>query len=412
LSRPEAGSRWVVTAFAALTVACTGAEGEPTIVYDPYEGEPAFPSRREAYTMPSGDLGLTSDNGSDTVTLIDLGAGEVMGIEPIGRDPVDNDGPHHITANRAEGFAYVALAYPAPAIAAGPHAAHGSSTRSGFVQKLSLDDLSIVGEVRVDTNPGDIVLSEDGRRLVVSHFDLQKAIDPGAVSADERRATLAVIDPDTLVMSGSPGPLLITTCVAPHGTVLSRPDGRFAFAACYGEDSVAVVDLDDPAAITRVQVGSEPGPPGAPAYGPYGLSMSADGGTLAVSSTLSHDVRFFGVASRAFEGAVISTSGAPYFAAFSQDGTKLYIPTQSPDALVVAEVATGSVLSVLPFSGESCALPHEAVLSSDGLTLYVVCEGDHASASHVLSLDPETLAVRTTFTVGVYPDRLFVAPAP
>ena len=82
-------------------------------------------------------------------------------------------------------------------------------------------------KVRVDANPGDIVLSEDGKRLVVSHFDLQRAIEnPGDLAA--ARSTLAVIDPDTMALSGSPAPTRIPLCIAAHGVVLSRPDGARA----------------------------------------------------------------------------------------------------------------------------------------------------------------------------------------
>src|SRR4029453_3777947 len=103
------------------------------------------------------DLGVVSNSTSDTISLLDLTKGEVIGSAPVGRDPVDLDGPHHVAVDRTKGFVYVAPASPAAPVAPGPHASHGSSSRDGFVQKLALDDLRVLGEVRVDPNPGDIV---------------------------------------------------------------------------------------------------------------------------------------------------------------------------------------------------------------------------------------------------------------
>lgn len=394
-------------------MACTTTETEVqvTVEYDAYDGGPVFPNLRPKLALPDGPVGLTSDNGSDTVTVLDLTTLTVIASAPIGRHPVDNDGPHHIAVDRARGFAYVALAYPPPVVLPGPHAAHGLSTRAGFVQKLSLDDLGVLGEVRVDQNPGDIVLSADGSRIVVSHFDIQKALsNPGDL--DAQRATLAVVDADAVLAAGSPDPLRITTCVAPHGVSLSAPDGRFAYVACYGEDSIAVVDTTDPSAeIVRVPVGPGAGPPGAPIYGPYSAVASPDGGTLAVGSTESKDVRLFDIATQTMDAVVIATMGAPFFAGWSPDGAVLYVPTQQPDALLVVDVASGDVMTSRNFADGECELPHEVVLGPDPSTLFVVCEGDHLGPGAVLALDAATLETVSQMPVGVYPDKLAIAGA-
>lgn len=408
-------SRFLLGAVLGLSVlGCKRTETEEQIlhVYDPYAGEPVYPNRRPTFELPAGDVGLVSNNGSDTLSVLDLVNGKVLGSAPVGRNPVDIDGPHHVAWDRAAGFAYVALAYPVPSIVPGPHAAHGSSQRDGFVQKLSLDDLRILGEVRVDRNPGDIVLSDDGKRIAVSHFDLAKALAPDT-ALEDRRATLAVIDPTKVLPVGSPDATRITTCVAPHGVALSRPDGARAYVACYGEDSIAVVDLTKPSApVTLVPVGTSPSNVGQPKYGPYAAVMSPTGNVLAVSNTESKDVRFFDTGSASMKSLVITTMGAPYFAAWSSDEQHLFIPTQGPDMILMADAVTGNVIASRTFDGQTCKLPHEAVLGSDGSTLYVVCEGDHTAPSNVLVLDPLTLSTKATLPVGVYPDRLAIVGAP
>lgn len=404
-------------ALAALTLALAGCSpGSDTAVihvYDAYEGSAPYPNKRPAHVLPTGPMGLTSDNGSDSITLVDLTLNQTVTSFPIGRDPIDNDGPHHLAYDRAAGVVYVALAYPAPVLAPGPHAAHGSSTRAGYVQKLAISedgaDLRPLGEVRVESNPGDIVLSEDGARLVVSHFDLQRALDPKR-PIEERRATLALIDPLT-IGSASPSRELITTCVAPHGVSLSRPSGDVAYVACYGEDALAIVDLAS-LTVTRVPVGPSPGDPGSPSYGPYSVVASPDGDSLAIGSTESRDVRLFHPSLAAMDPLVYKTQGAPYFAAWSADGATLYVPTQAPDAIVAFDVGTGDKLVTRSFIADECVSPHEVMIHPSGSPLYLVCEGDHLSPGHVLAIDPATLTTTATMGVGVYPDRLSIGVLP
>src|SRR5262249_54569623 len=145
---------------------------------------------------------------------------QVIGTAPIGIDPVAIDGPHHVAVSRSAGVAFTALSYPAPAAAPGPHAAHGSSQRPGVVQELDLTELTPIAQAQVETNPGDIGLSADGSRLVVSHFDLLRA-QSGKTVAD-RRADLAILDPKHLADAAVS---FVRTCVAPHGVALLGESG-------------------------------------------------------------------------------------------------------------------------------------------------------------------------------------------
>jgi DNA-binding beta-propeller fold protein YncE len=384
-ARAALGRVAVAITAGVLAFGCSSPEDAATT------GE-AFPNRREPFVLPEGDFGITSDNGSDTLTLLDLEALTVIGAAPVGRDPVDRDGPHHLALDRAAGVVFVALAYPVPPVAPGPHAAHGASQRAGYVQKLALDDLRPLAEARVETNPGDIVLSEDGKLLAVSHFDLERAL---------RNREL---DPN----AGDLAPRLVTTCVAPHAVALSRPRGEFAFVACYGEDALAVVATGDPEAEPeRVSVGPG-GSPGSPLYGPYAAVLSNGGELVAVSNTLSGDVRLFSTAERVFRDTPLVPTGTPFFAAWSDDDRVLFVPTQNADGLEAFDAESGERLRRRSFAADECTLPHEVTFGSDPARLFVVCEGDHETPSVVLALDSETLETVATLPVGVYPDRLVV----
>lgn len=380
-------------------VAC-GAD-ETRAVDAPYDGDP-WPETPRPITIPPGGLGLVTDSLSDTVSAIDLSTGALVATRVVGRNPVDVDGPHHVAIDPVGRAAYVALSYPTVATG-GPHAGHGSSQALGWVQRLSLDDLSVVAQVRVDTNPGDVVVSEDGRTVVVSHFDLARLTDAGA-DPEEARARLAVIDAAAMAAGDAGAVRFVEACAAPHGVTLSRPDGATAYVACYGEDAVAIVDLAS-GATELVPVG--PGTIfGTVAYGPYAVVPSPDGRRLAVSNLEGGDVRFLHVEARAMEeGAPIVTRGAPYFPAWSAAGDVLWIPVQSPDALLRVDVASGAIEERALGASEGCQRPHE-VERLDDARLAVVCEGDHVAPGAILIVDATTLETLSTTEVGVFPDAI------
>jgi DNA-binding beta-propeller fold protein YncE len=375
-----------------------------TQYYDPYTGD-AFPNQRPKLVIPPAGMGVVSDSLSDTLSFVDLATGDKFATYPVGRDPVTIDGPHHVVADEARGAFYVALSYPAIAGSSGPHAAHGSSVVPGYAQKLSMEDLSVLGQVRVDPNPGDIVLSEDGSRIVVSHFDLKRALEnPGDL--DAARSTLAVIDPDAMLPSGSPDPIKVPLCIAAHGITMSKPDGARAYTACYGEDVIAIADLQNPGAeVKRIPVGPD-ATIGNPTYGPYATVMSPDGKTIAVSNTTSKDIRFFDVASETFDLAkTIKTQGVPYFVGWTPDSKHIYVPTQQPDAVVLIDVSQGNVeVDFRDLTGE-CEKPHQAEVHEDS-GLFVVCEGDKLTPGDLVKLDPMTLDTSAKTKVGVYPDAI------
>ena len=138
--------------------------------------------------------------------------------------------------------------------------------------------------------------------------------------------------------------------------------------------------------------------------------MSPDGKTIAVSNTASKDVRFFDVASETFDATrTIKTQGAPYFVAWTADSTRIYIPTQAPDALRLVDVTQGNQeLNFRNMSGV-CDKPHAAELVSEQ-HLFVVCEGDQVTPGDVVMLDPSTLATMASAKVGVYPDAFVRIP--
>jgi DNA-binding beta-propeller fold protein YncE len=376
--------------------------------WDSYSGDAPFPNRRAKIDLPSGPVGIVTNSGSDTLSFLALPEDgspvSVIASPPVGRDPVDVDGPHHLAVDRAGGFIYTALSYPTPETTPGPHASHGASSRFGWVEKLALTDARPVGQVRVDTNPGDIVMSDDAKRVVVTHFDRTRA--QTGTTLDEKRAELMLIDPTTLVLKDSPDPKSVRVCVAPHGTIVSAGAGDTAFVACYGEDVLAIVDLTSPGLATeRIPLEGGSTQPGSPTLGPYSVAISPDGALIAVGCLESHEVRLFEIGTRKFRPGSLPLQGAAFFPAWSADGKLLFAPSQSPDAIVAFDVAAGTIVHQRTF-GPECGKPHEVVRSPSNNRLYVVCEGDHVAPGAILGIDPSTFETKSETKVGVYPDRV------
>jgi DNA-binding beta-propeller fold protein YncE len=386
-------------ALLAALLAC-----EKTVA-DPFSGE-AWPDRRPPLPAPaSGGLrALVTDNGSDTISVVDLEAMRTLGQVPIGLSPIENDGPHHLDVDVDAGALFTVFAFPPPLSSPGPHGNHGAAQLPGVLVRLALGDLRLEARAGTDVNPGDVKLTPDRSRVLVSHFDLALAQRPGDL--EQRRSTLIVYEAATLRRLGS-----VPVCLAGHGLATS-PDGRTAFVTCYGSDELALVALDRPDfPVIRVPVGPGPGSGASLRYGPYAALVSADGGSVYVSNLESRDVRVFDRAAGAFDPArVAPVRGAAFFPALGPEGATLIVPVQSPDGLVVLDALTLAVRKVRAFTRPECQRPHEAARSPDG-RYFLVCEGDRQARGVLLQFDPDTLDTLAATELGVYPDAIAFVPS-
>lgn len=373
--------------------------GESTTREIPYAGD-AFPESRAPHGIAARSLAIVPNNQSDTLSLLDLASNKTVASLPIDLDPIGTDGPHHLAVDPRAEFVYVPLAYPPPTAALGPHGEHGASALPGVIVKLRFSDLTRVGALTVENNPGDIVLTPDGARAIVTHFDLKRARDglgKGRPLA-ELRAPLVILDTASMTRLAAPA-----ACVAAHGAVVDRTGTR-AYVACYGEDAIAEVRLDDPSYPVEVwPLGAALPRPTEVTLGPYFVTFDPTESFLIVTSTERGELRAVDRSTRKTLAAV-ATRGAAFGPASDRDGKTWLLATQNPDELVAIDSTTWTIARSRSFAATECIKPHQVARLGD--RWFLVCEGDHKSDSAVLEIDSTTLATVRSFPVGAYPDMI------
>lgn len=353
----------------------------------------AYPNRGPTFEARGRRLGYVANRNSDTVSVLDLDAMTLLGSVPVGRGPVDIDGPRHVVIDADRGLGYVALSYPFSVQS--PHVlSQGGTQRSGYVEALNLLDLSEAGELRVDPNATDVAFSPRSGRLAVSHMDLFLAL---ASDPDARRANLVLVDPASAIAARTATANRVKLCSAP-ASIAFDGEGARLFVACTGEDTVSVVDSQSGNVLSSVPAGA------AVVNKPYALVTDPARDRLFVANQVSYAVSVFDMNDSPNLLNTLHVLGVPMFPALVSD-TVLAVPFQNPSGASLFDLDTGEELVQVAFSETECANPAEFSLTRDS-RLRLVCEGDHYRPGAVVELDPETLAITARVTVELYPERM------
>jgi DNA-binding beta-propeller fold protein YncE len=248
-----------------------------------------------------------------------------------------------------------------------------------------------------------VILTHDRKRVLVTHFDMKRAMDVaarGGASPATMFASLVVLDAKTLARIATR-----PVCVAPHGVVTTRDD-RIAFVACYGSDELAIVDLaSDGFPVSRVALGAAQGVPGVPRYGPYSATLSPDESFVVVADLEGKDLRVYDRNAKKLVAEKTVTLDAKAFMPAFVGPSTLIVPLQAPDGVARVDLSTAKIEKRTTYAKAECSLPHVVRAAKDG-RVYLVCEGDHTAPGSVLEIDPASLAIHKKWNVGAYPDGL------
>ncbi|MFM2153152.1 MAG: hypothetical protein RL199_1587 [Pseudomonadota bacterium] len=368
---------------------------------------------------PAGPLGgmvVTTNNGDDTLSVVDPGTGKLVDVLPVGFIPVELEGPHHIVAAPDGARLFFNLSNAVAGSGSGPHGTHGTGTVPGLLLRMATSDATVDAALQVDPNPGELALSPDGRRVFVTHYDLRAWLK-GALAGDLRKgdSNLVVVDAERMTLLHR-----VPLCPAAHGVRVSA-DGRSVFAVC-GPDEIAVVDVTGSPSVRRVPL---PGltEQASCAACPYGLGVAPDASvwvsTLGPQSGVNGggSLQVYDPAAGAFRaGWTRAFGGRALFAAFHGTGASYmaYVPEQGAagDRIHVFDVTDGAVAvrEVIELSRADCMNAHMMEISSDGRRGWLICEGDHVGPGSFVSLDLTGAAPPVAVPIGVFPDGLALVP--
>jgi DNA-binding beta-propeller fold protein YncE len=355
----------------------------------------AFPNRRPKL-IDGKLLGYVANNASDSISVIDLEQMELLGEAPVGRDPVDIDGPSPLSIDQASGLGYTAVAYPQSVVGAHEQVA-GAQGRNGYVLALDLVDLAPVGETRVEIEPSNIAFDRASGRLAVSHSDSARALNVAA-PVEERRATVGLMNAEGLPRDSTQDldQDFVPACVVP-GALEFGDGGKRLYVACTGEDRLGIIDTGSKSVVAFSPTGSRS------FNKPVALVVGAPG--ILVSNEVSRSVALLSQADTPELLVEVFLQGIPRFGLFTSD-KEILVPVQATDGLVRIDLESASVVQEVHYAREDCEAP--ASLSQHKDELWLVCESDHYRPGRLVRLDPESLEVESGVTLGLFPSRMAV----
>ena len=232
---------------------------------------------------------------------------------------------------------------------------------------LDLKTLTLVRKIRGVSDPEQLDVSHDGKRLFVASEDTGSAI---VLDVKEGKQLAA------LRVGGEP-----------EG-VTTRPDGKVVYVTSEAEHRVSVIDVASNTVIKQVEVGQRP----------RFTAFSADSKHAYVSCENDGSIRVIDAVAHVVTG-IFKLEGGPLIRPVgllvSPDGRRLYVATGRGTMLVALDAATGKSLGQVAVGPR----PWGITMSPDGRTLYTA----NGSSNDVTVVDAMTLKVETKIAVGEAP---------
>ncbi|MEU6347721.1 beta-N-acetylglucosaminidase domain-containing protein [Streptomyces sp. NPDC047072] len=214
--------------------------------------------------------------------------------------------------------------------------------------------------IPVGNNPGEVVVSADGRT---------------AYAANQGSNTVSVIDvakstvTDTVAVGKVPAGLALT------------PDGKTLWVANYTDGTVQSIDTTTLTTGTPLPVGS----------GPENMAITPDGKTLYVANIHDNTVSPVDLTTQK-AGTAIPVGPNPFNVVAAPDGKTVYVSNSGGSTVTPIDTATNDTEPTLLVTGQAYGL----ALSPDGRTLWV----SPSNGDYVTPLDTVTGAPAEQVTVG------------
>jgi YVTN family beta-propeller protein len=308
---------------------------------------------RSGYVGPF-DIGLpllfTANEGANTISIVDIGAGQVSSTASVGNSPAG------IVALPDESKLYV------------------TNSADNTVSIVDIQDPTLVSSLVVGTSPAGIAVSPDGTRVyVVNSGD-------GTVSViDSSLTTPAVVD--TYTVGASPVACSLTE------------NGQTLFVTNSGDGTLSILAAADGSSlISPISVGSNPR--GVATGSRYTVVCNYDSGTVSVIDN----------------SAIVTTppqvavDSEPVAVAMDELSTFAYVANYGSDSISVVNLDVLTVVGTIDLSDIGSKGPRSLTLDSNCTYLYVT----YKISSQLAKVDVSALAILSTFSVGTNPVGLVI----
>ncbi len=313
---------------------------------------------------------LVTNERAGTLTVIDGATRKVTATVPLGKRPrglkLSPDGK----------LLYVALS-GSPIAGPGVDASKLPPADKGAdgIGVVDLASMKLLRVLRGVSDPEQLAVSADGKRLYIASEDTGRAIVMDAATGRQLAS---------LVVGGEP-----------EGVTLS-PDGRHVYVSSEEDHQIAVIDTQTDRVVATFEVGQRPRFTEFSDDGTRAFVSGENDGTITVADAHAHKVL-----------RVIRLQGAltrPVGMTISHDGKVLYTVTGRGKTLLAIDIATGKVLS----SVEVGPRPWGVAISPDGSALWTA----NGNSNDVSVVDAASMKVLARIPVGDTPWGLIVQPLP
>ncbi|WP_307680246.1 beta-N-acetylglucosaminidase domain-containing protein [Streptomyces sp. V4I2] len=230
-----------------------------------------------------------------------------------------------------------------------------------------------------------LVVSGDG--ILDSALPVQVTEETGslkALTANFSGASVSSIDVSTgrstdIAVGNNPGEVVVSA------------DGRTAYAANQGSNTVSVIDVATDTVTATVAVGRVPA----------GLALTPDGGTLWVANYTDGTVQPIDTTTLT-PGTPVPVGSGPENMAITPDGRTLYVADIHDNTVTPVDLTTGKAETPVPVGPR----PFNVVAAPDGKTVYV----SNSGGSTVTPIDTATNETEATFLVSGQAYGLALSP--
>lgn len=317
--------------------------------------------------MPEAGFVYTADERGNSITVIDLSAGQVKAI-------ATHISPHNVQVSR-DGRLLLAV---------GPVAA---MTENHSQMKMNHDDMMERGRLLI--LDAETIAAESAVDIEIGRHPAHVIIDAQgklAYATNSEDNNVLVIDIAQKKVVGE-----VKTGKFPHGLRMS-PDGREIYVANINDISVSVIDITQSKEATRIPVGKAPAQ----------VAFTPDGRRAYVSLRDENSVAVIDTAQRK-KIATVAVGRNPIQVFATPDGRYIYVANQgtepNPDNIVsVIDTANNSVIATI----ETGKGAHGVVVSDDGRHAFITNIVDDT----VSVIDTATRKVTNNIKVGKGPNGI------